>query len=620
MSLTRSALVALTALLAAPAAARADDVIIMYPVHQDISLPLRAMPPVLSKGGVEEAEPVRRVRPEKITPYRADPVLQSGVTTALSATTSLNILGVGAGFVGPQGHFQVTVQPPDPNGAAGETQYVQWVNLTFAIFDKTTGAVLYGPVLGNTLWQGFGGPCEAYNNGDPNVRYDAMAGRWVLTQFATNMGPPYYQCVAVSTTSDATGSYYRYAFEYPEFNDYPKLGIWPDGYYTSYNMFVGSAFVGGEVCALDRVSMLVGAIPTQQCFHLGSAYGNLLPSDLDGRTLPPAGSPNHFVSFGTDSLLMWNFHVDWASPANTTFTGPVNILVAPFSETCGGGICVPQNGTTQKLDSLGDRLMYRLAYRNFGDHESIVANHSVVAGSSAGVRWYELRNLAGTPVVHQQGTYAPDAAWRWLGSIAMDAAGNMALGYSVSASTLLPTLRYTGRLSTDPPGTMMAETAVWAGLSPQTNSFRWGDYSAMTVDPVDDCTFWYTNEYLSGARLAWSTRITSFRFPAPAEATGLTVTKSGGTAIVGWTVAAGSSSSDLVRGLLVALPVGPGGGDEVCLANNTATTTLADSLLPAAGAGFWYLVRGESACGRGGYGFRQQNGVPTAERITTTCQ
>ena len=364
--------------------------------------------------------------------------------------------------------------------------------------------MLYGPVNSNTLWSGFGGGCETNNDGDATVKYDRAADRWVISQFSVTT-TPYLQCVAVSTTGDPTGSYYRYAFDYgpAQFPDYPKLGVWPDAYYTTYNIFTnGATFAGAKVCAFDRTSMLTGAPATQQCFDTDATHGGLLPSDLDGPTPPPAGSPNYVLEFATNSLNMWRFHVDWATPANTTFGGPINIPVAAFSAACsGGGTCIPQPGTNNRLDSLADRLMYRLAYRNFGDHESLVVNHSVTASASVGVRWYEIRNPGGTPTVYQQSTYAPDATYRWMGSIAMDASGDIAMGYSASSGSLRPSIRYTGRLATDPLNTMQAEATLITGTGVQTGALhRWGDYSSMSVDPVDDCTFWYTNEYLAGER------------------------------------------------------------------------------------------------------------------------
>lgn len=444
-----------------------------------------------------------------------DPVVQSSATAAAPSSRS-NFNGVGVGF----GTFTVNSAPPDTNGAVGATQYVQIVNTSFAVFDKTTSNVLYGPVGINTLWSGFGGPCEADNDGDPIVSYDKAAGRWIITQFAVT-ATPYMQCVAVSASNDATGAYYRYAFSYGSvFPDYPKLGVWPDAYYITFNMFNGNSFQGARLCAYNRQAMLQGTAASQQCFQLSSSYGSALPADLDGNTAPPAGTPNYLLNFTTGRLNLWKFHVDWSNSANTKLSGPTAIPVAAFTPACNGATCIPQAGVSQKLDSLGDRLMYRLAYRNFGDHEALLVNHSVQAGSSrrdqhTGVRWYELRSPGGTPVVYQQSTYSPDSSYRWMGSAAMDKQGNIAVGYSVSSSSLHPAIRYTGRLASDPLNTLQAETSLIEGLGSQTGSnlSRWGDYSAMQVDPVDDCTFWYTNEYLNAnGAFNWSTRIGSFKF------------------------------------------------------------------------------------------------------------
>jgi hypothetical protein len=443
-----------------------------------------------------------------------DPVLQTSAGPLVATTGGLNIAGVGNGDYG----FAPNAAPPDTNGAVGATQYVQWVNESFAVFDKATGALIHGPVAGNSLWSGFGGGCQTNNDGDPVVQYDKAANRWVFTQFSVST-KPYLQCVAVSTTSDATGTYYRYSFSQPNFPDYPKLGVWPDGYYISFNMFSGNTFVGGRACAFDRTAMLAGAAATQICFQLSNSFGGLLPSDLDGSTAPPAGSPNFFLAFNTNSLDLWKFHADFATPANSTFNSnsPTNIPVAAFSAACGGGgTCIPQLGTSQQLDSLADRLMYRLAYRNFGDHESLVVNHSVTAGSSVGVRWYELRSPNAAPTVFQEGTYAPDSNYRWMGSIAMDKVGNIAVGYSVSSASMNPAIRYTGRAPGDALGTLQAENIITTGTGSQTSGLsRWGDYTAMTIDPGDDCTFFYTNEYLkANGSFNWSTRIASFKFPS----------------------------------------------------------------------------------------------------------
>jgi IPT/TIG domain len=494
-------------------------------VHRDVSPPLRDIP-VSPRARQLTERPLLRLPggTSSIVGAAPDPVLQTSPGTLAATSSGLNIAGVGNGDYG----FTPNAAPPDTNGAVGATQYVQWVNESFAVFNKVDGSLAFGPAAGNTLWKGFGGGCQTNNDGDPIVQYDKIANRWVMTQFSVST-TPYLQCVAVSTTSDATGTYNRYSFSYGtvQFNDYPKLGVWPDAYYVSFNIFNnGSTFAGSKACAYDRASMLAGAPATQVCFQLSSSFGGLLPSDLDGASAslqsggvarPPAGSPNYFLNFGSNSLNLWKFHVDFATPANSTFTGPTSMPVAAFTPACNGGTCIPQPSTRQQLDSLADRLMYRLAYRHFADgHESLVVNHSVTAGSSVGVRWYEIRSPNATPTVFQQGTYAPDATYRWMGSIAMDQRGDIALGYSASSGTVLPSIRYTGRLASDTPNLMQAENTIKAGAGSQLrNLSRWGDYSAMTIDPVDDCTFWYTNEYLkSSGTFNWSTRIASFSFPS----------------------------------------------------------------------------------------------------------
>ncbi|HZQ70072.1 MAG TPA: choice-of-anchor D domain-containing protein [Terriglobales bacterium] len=484
---------------------------VRHDIHHDVSLPLRDMiaaapPPSLAR---REAEPMRRIPlPPGLSQLAEDPVRQTSIAP-LTPLVSTSFEGLGAGQYG----FTVTGAPPDTNGTVGATQYVQWVNTSFAIFNKTTGALISGPTAGNTLWSGFGGGCQTNNDGDPVVLYDKLAQRWVFSQFSVST-TPYLQCIAVSTTSDATGTYNRYSFQYTNFDDYPKMGVWSDAYYETFNMFNGNTFVGSDACAYDRTKMLAGQAATQVCFQQNSSVGGLLPSDLDGLTAPPAGSPNYMIYFGTNALNLYKFHVDFVNTANSTFTGPTVIPVAAFSPLCGGGTCVPQPSTTQTLDSLADRLMYRLAYRNFGNHESLVVNHSVSVTGSGGVRWYEIQNPGGTPIVAQQGTFAPDSTYRWMGSIAMDQTGDIAVGYSKSSSSVRPSIAFAGRIPTDPVGTLETETSVVTGAGSQTGSLsRWGDYSAMQVDPVDDCTFWFTTEYMkTTGSFNWNTRIANFKF------------------------------------------------------------------------------------------------------------
>jgi hypothetical protein len=489
--------------------------------HHDTSPPLLLMTPADRQAPVEhETKRLPRRPAGRFSSLPTAPV-QTSVTPLAVPNTLLNFDGVGAGFSGPAGTFTVASAPPDTNGDIGPNHYVQTVNTDFAIFNKTTGAPVFGPVPINTLWNGFGGGCQTNNDGDPTVVYDPMADRWVVSQFSVS-STPYTQCVAVSQTPDPTGAYHRYAFAYgnTDFTDYPKIGVWPDAYYTTFNVFAnGSTFSGAKVCAYDRTKMLAGQAATQQCFNTDATWGGLLPADLDGARQPPAGSPEYVIAFGPNELGVWKFHVDWTTPANSTFAGPTLLAVAAFTDACNDGTCIPQSGTSQQLDSLADRLMYRLAYRNFGTHEAMVVNHSVTAGSSVGVRWYELRTDASHNVsVFQQGTYAPDANYRWMGSLAMDQSGNMALGFSISSSSLHPEIHYTGRLAADPAGQMtQGEGTIVAGAGSQSGTrglTRWGDYSMMSVDPTDDCTFWYTTEYIPAVgEFNWKTRIGSFKFP-----------------------------------------------------------------------------------------------------------
>ncbi|HEY6941247.1 proprotein convertase P-domain-containing protein [Dokdonella sp.] len=425
--------------------------------------------------------------------------------------------------------------PPDTNGEVGATQYVQMTNGGVQIFDKTTGASVLGPVSTGSFWAGFGGVCETAGNGDPIVLYDQIAQRWVISQFA---GPNITdECIAVSTTPDATGTYNRYGFHLgSDFYDYPHIGVWPDGYYMSDNVFDGTtqAYKGPQPFAFDRAKMLTGAPATfvTTAGPLGSSFAPMLPADLDGSQLPPAGAPNPFVLFPDSGKYdTYRFHVDFATPANSTFTlVPGSPTAAGFTALCTGTrACVPQLGGTgaNALDAIADRLMFRLAYRNFGSHESLVGNFTVSSSSVAGIRWFELRNAtSGTPTVFQESTYQPDTTWRWMGSTAMDANGNIALGYSASSAAINPQLRYAGRLAGDPLNTLpQAEAHLFDGGGSQTGTGnRWGDYSDLTVDPVDDCTFWFTSEYYAAnGQFAWKTRIGNFKFPSCSLAPGFSL-------------------------------------------------------------------------------------------------
>jgi hypothetical protein len=394
--------------------------------------------------------------------------------------------------------------------------------VAYAVYDKVTGHVIMAPKNIQALYTPLGGVCATGNLSDPVVNYDKAAGRWVITMLAFNNSfSVNAMCMAVSTTSDATGSYHLYSFSYGGvLADYPKVGVWPDAYYVTTDSFPsGLFFTGAETCAMDRTKMLAGNPATSVCFQRTTNDFALLPADMDGKTAPPAGSPNYQMEEGllSTTLNLFKFHVDFTMPTNSTYTGPTVLTVAAYSDACGGGTCIPQPSPGELLDSLSGRLMYRLPYRNFGTHESLVATHSITPTSGSAMsaaRWYEIRNPGGIPTVFQQGTAQHPSISVWMGSIAQDGVGDIALGVSASSLARKPTIAYVGRVPSDPAGSMESPFVVIAGNGVQTNSSnRWGDYSSMAIDPVDDCTFWYAQEYYkTTGSFNFSTHLNSFKF------------------------------------------------------------------------------------------------------------
>ncbi len=482
--------------------------------HNDVSLPLWSLSPASAR----KASTTQKI---SALPFDlADPTMQNAGVAAAQAAVPAALPQPRRNFDGITGSGGGGFLNPDTVGAVGATQYVQMVEFAYQVFDKSSGASILGPSYIDSLWAGFGGVCGSNGMGYPVVLYDHISNRWIISQ-AAGVSAITDECIAVSTTSDATGAYYRYGFHLgSNYYDDQKLSVWPDGYYMSTDVFdsAGNVRLGPQAFAFDRAKMIAGAPATFVTPGItgGSNEDDFLPADLDGGRMPPAGAPATFVEIPDPLYKVFHFHADFVTPANTTFTLFASPPAAGYSLLCPAGNCVPQLSSVVKLTGVGDRLMFRLAYRNFGDHEAVVGNFSVSSGGVAGIRWFELRNVTSGPVaVFQESTYQPDAAWRWLGSAAMDQAGDLAIGFSASSASINPQIRYAGRLATDALNTLaQGERHLFDGTGSQSNfNGRWGFRSSLSIDPIDDCTFWYTNEYYSSTSdHDWQTRIGSFKF------------------------------------------------------------------------------------------------------------
>jgi hypothetical protein len=526
------------ALALVPCALRAEDGSDLRPqvskaVRHDVSPPFRELARLVVKSAAPkpDREIVNR-GPDLAQRYHpaapvSDPTANGPVIGA-TPTPSSSFEGLSdddnAAVVGGR------VVPPDTNGDVGLSDYVQTINLIYAVYNKTTGVRTFGPAPIKNLWAGFGGKCETDNDGDPTVVYDDAADRWVISQFA--IGGDGHQCVAVSTTNNPAGSFYRYDFLVSpgRVNDYPKMGIWSDGYYVTYNEFT-SGFQGAVVVAFERSQMLSGL--SAQMVKFGpltcgtECYFSLQAAHFDGGTAPPAGAPEPIVmawddetwgtGAGADGYRMFAFSVNWTTPGSSTLTSLPQVNAPEFdTELCNfSRSCIRQPSPGERLDPLAQFTMYRAMYRNFGDHQSLLVNHTVdVTGRSiAGVRWAELRDSGSGWSLYQTGTISPTNDHRWTGSIAMDKVGDIAVGYNVSSSSVKPSIRYVTRAAGDPLGTMGSEVTLQAGAGvQQSSSSRWGDYAAMSVDPADGCTFWYTTEYYANnGSFDFKTRIGSFK-------------------------------------------------------------------------------------------------------------
>src|SRR5437773_3368031 len=531
----------------------------------DVSPALRSLP--LAKKHVADPSKLLEIRPER-GPRAQSKGYKSGDAALQALSAAVAIPSPLANFEGLSNQdnlniFGFRVNPPDPNGEVGPNNYVEIINLVFGVYDKA-GNLLAGPIDTGSLWTDFAIPDCTDPSGDPVVLYDQLEDRWLLSQFTTSglndPTKPFWNCVAVSTTGDPAGTYYRYAFETTSddifyFPDYPKYGLWRDSYILTTREFGPTVEYGIGVYALERDKMLEGDPNARavKFFLDGNAPGmlplvgdGLLPPDIDGRRMPANGAPAPLVGtqddggpYGAtfDALNIWELSVKWLANPVASIVLKTQLPVASFDSIYPCGLfpgqtsrdCLPQPGVAPTANNLLDILSYRqrptfrLAYRNFGTYESLVTNQSVEAMPSvAGVRWYEIRRTGGTYSVYQQGTYAPgDGVHRWMGSVAMDKRGDIALGYSVVNGTdVFPGIRYTGRLSGDPLGQMtLGEGTIINGSGIQrTSNSRWGDYTDLTVDPTDDCTFWYVNEYYTlggqnSSTAGWQTRVGSFKLP-----------------------------------------------------------------------------------------------------------
>lgn len=490
--------------------------------------------------------------------------------------------GLGFGFTGPQGEANLR-NPSDNTLAVGPDHIVQIVNTRMAVFSKKgnkfpkTGNVLYGPVVTRAVFAGFGGQCEARNNGDAVVRYDQLAQRWLIVMPIFARGParpdqpkpgvpgapaeanppgkpdqpgspvqivppaqsnpadpnragassvgqgPYSMCYAVSTSNDPLGQYYRYEFLRAYFPDYPRPAVWPDGYYNPTS--TSDDIIQKHACVVERNKMLKGLPAREQCFVI-DGVNFLNNADIDGYGVPPAGAPNIMMAAGgaqlkgvleDDKIFYWKFHVDWDDSTKTRIDGPFLIKVAQYQYLCGGQLtdCVPQPGSERRLDAQGDKIMARLVYRKVRGVESIIAVHSVnTSAGGGGVRWYEFRlNKKRDVQLHQQGTYAPDKYFRWMASPAIDRNGNIGIGYSFGGPPNFPGQRFAARMANDPKGQLTLHEAVLAEGEGVQNAMRWQDYTQTAIDPSDDCTIWYVGDYIKKNAPFYSSRIGAFRLP-----------------------------------------------------------------------------------------------------------
>jgi hypothetical protein len=526
------------------------------PIHFDVSRPLTEL---LTEAPAQQARrqmhATMKPKLQKLTGAQRGQVaeaasaIQSLIAPLISATTGLGFEGVGqiGGTLDCPSVSGFSLVPPDTNAAVGDTQVVQWVNVCYAVFDKSTGSFIAGPFAGTNFWKGFGAPCETNNDGDIIIQWDKSNHRWLASQNVFN-GPPFYTCVAVSQTADATGSYFRYAFPQPGFPDYPKWGLTSSVYYQTQNIFDPILVFGVNVCAYDAKSMLKGSSKATQVCIFDNSNGtyfddSMLPADDDSDQGPAnsevlMGAIDNFLP-GDTHVYEYLFDVNFGNPSKSTLAGvdgsmPISVPAFNLALCTSGPFlttdCVPQPssavstgifGPVDLLDTLGDRLMYRLAHFNEHGTQHFLVAHSVNNTTAVATRWYEFQSKGLGNVkklaLYQSGETPDDGEYRWMGSVAMDKMGDIAIGYSRSsaASGDYPSIYYAGQTAGDPLGTTETEALIKQGSGSQYNSFdRWGDYSSMALDGANACTFWYTTEYYPvDGSFAWDTWLASLKFP-----------------------------------------------------------------------------------------------------------
>ena len=531
--------------LALPAWAQTAEMTVGEAIHHDTSPPMSHVTPFNAAAiGENKQIPIMERESYGRYPDLAEPdgglQLKSSPAAQLSPTPAPIVSRSGLSDDDNATYVSTRIVPPDVNGDIGLDNegnriYVQYINLIWAVYN-VNGDLIDGPFAGNSFWSGFGGPCEANNDGDPVVLYDDQAGQWFFSQFSINEG---VQCVAISTTSDPLGPYHRYAFTVTPGggNDYPKLGVWDDGAGQSAYTFTLRDFdptFNTSAGVMERDQMLQG-LPAQFVKFSNPCGADCiegqLPPHLAGPTPPASTCPTYWAAvdaayddspFPNDGYRNHTLCVDWSNTGSSTYIeGPIVPAGSNFDRFLGNGFsdCISPAGGGEILDCLAAFTMNRVQYRWFGSNASVVFNTTVDADDSnrAGIRWVETRSADGDSgwVLGQDGTYAPtDGLERWMGSIAQDQNGNMALGYSVTGASLIPAVRYTSRMAGDAAGTMPGgEVSCHEGTGVQTGSSnRWGDYSSMSIDPTDDCTFWYTQEYYeTTGSFDFNTRICSFK-------------------------------------------------------------------------------------------------------------